>query len=97
MAKYAFVDGDIITQVMVANSEADLGTLGQLFEVVNIDGLEPEPSRGWTRHNGGWLPPSVPEAAKALWNGSGFDDSAAVEEVVEEEVVVEEPAKKASK
>ena len=96
MAKYAFVDGDVITQVMVANSVADLGTLGQLFEVVNIDGLEPEPSRGWTRHDNGWLPPSVPEAAKALWNGSGFDDTEAPKEV-EAPVAEEAPAKKASK
>jgi hypothetical protein len=95
MAKFAFVDGDIITQVMVANSEADLGTLGQLFEVVNIDGLDPEPSRGWSRHDNGWLPPSVPDAAKALWNGAGFDDAAAIEEA---EVVEEEKTtKKASK
>jgi hypothetical protein len=96
MAKYAFVDNDIITQVMVADSEAGLGALGQLFEVVNIDGLDPEPSRGWSRHDNGWLPPSVPEAAKALWNGTGFDDSAAVVEE-EAEVVEEAPAKKASK
>lgn len=98
MAKYAFIDGDIITQVMVANSEDDLGTLGQLFEVVNIDGLDPEPSRGWSRHNGGWLPPSVPEASKALWNGAGFDDPdapKAVEAPAEEDE--EKPAKKASK
>jgi hypothetical protein len=98
MAKYAFVDGDLITQVMVAASEDDLGTLGQLFEVVNIDGLDPEPSRGWSRHNGGWLPPSVPEASKALWNGTGFDDPdapKAVEASAEEDE--EKPAKKASK
>jgi hypothetical protein len=83
---------------MVANSEADLGALGQLFEVVNIDGLDPEPSRGWSRHNGGWLPPSVPEASKALWNGAGFDDPdapKAVEAPAEEDE--EKPAKKASK
>jgi len=97
MAKYAFVDSDIITQVMVAASEDDLGTLGQLFEVVNIDGLDPEPSRGWTRANGVWFPPTIPEAAKALWNGAGFDDPdapKAVEAPAEEE---EKPAKKASK
>lgn len=95
MAKYAFVDNDIITQVMVANSEADLGTLGQLFEVVNIDGLEPEPSRGWTRANGVWFPPTLPEAAKALWNGAGFDDPEAAKEV--EAPTEETPVKKASK
>jgi hypothetical protein len=98
MAKYAFVDNDIITQVMVANSEADLGALGQLFEVVNIDGLDPEPSRDWTRANGVWFPPTLPESAKPLWNGAGFDDPDAPKEVeapVEEEE--EKPAKKASK
>lgn len=98
MAKYAFVDNDIITQVMVANSEADLGALGQLFEVVNIDGLDPEPSRDWTRANGVWFPPTLPESAKSLWNGAGFDDPDAPKEVeapAEEEE--EKPAKKASK
>jgi hypothetical protein len=99
MAKYAFVDNDIITQVMVANSEADLGTLGQLFEVVNIDGLDPEPSRDWTRANGVWFPPTLPEAAKPLWNGAGFDDPDAPKEVEApaEEEEEEKPAKKASK
>lgn len=94
MAKYALVDDGIITQVMVANSENDLGTLGQLFEVVNIDGLNPEPSRGWSRQNGAWLPPTTPEAAKALWNGVGFDDPDAPKAV---EAAEETPAKKASK
>lgn len=98
MAKYAFVDNDIITQVMVANSEADLGTLGQLFEVVNIDGLDPEPSRDWTRANGVWFPPTLPEAAKPLWNGAGFDDPDAPKEVeAPSEEEEEKPAKKASK
>jgi hypothetical protein len=97
MAKYAFVDGDIITQVMVANSEDDLGTLGQLFEVVNIDGLNPEPSRGWTRANGAWLPPTTPETAKALWNGAGFDDPDAPKELEAAEEEEDKPAKKASK
>lgn len=96
MPKYAILDNHIITQVMVANSEADLGVLGQLFETVNIDGLEPEPSRGWERHNGVWTPPALSDSAKALWNGAGFVDS---EPVVEAEVVEEEPTttKKAAK
>ena len=97
MAKYAFVDNDIITQVMVANSEADLGALGQLFEVVNIDGLDPEPSRDWTRANGVWFPPTLPESAKPLWNGAGFDDPDAPKEVEAPSEEEEKPAKKASK
>lgn len=96
MAKYAFIDNGVITQVMVAESEADLGTLGQLFETLKIDGLDPEPSRGWSRHGDTWLPPSVPDAAKALWNGAGFDDPEAPKEV-EAPVAEEAPAKKASK
>jgi hypothetical protein len=79
MAKYALVDNDKITQVQVADSVDSLGALGQVFEVVDVTGLEPEPSRGWERHNGAWLPPSVPEAAKALWNGAGFDEAKVVE------------------
>jgi len=81
MAKYALVDNDKITQVQVADDIDALGPLGLLFEVVQIDGLEPEPSRGWERHNGAWLPPAVPDAAKDLWNGAGFDDPEAAKEV----------------
>lgn len=88
MAKFALVDNDIITQVQVAEDIDSLGPLALLFEVVQVDGLSPEPSRGWTRADGVWFPPSTPEAAKELWNGSGFE---AIEAPAEEE---EEPSKK---
>lgn len=91
MAKFALVDDNIITQVQVAEDIDSLGPLALLFEVVQVDGLSPEPSRGWTRVDGVWFPPSVPEASKALWNGSGFDDANAIEAPVEEE---EAPSKK---
>ena len=51
MAKYALVDDNLITQVQVAESEDALGPLALLFEVVQIDGLNPEPARGWERVN----------------------------------------------
>lgn len=94
MAKYALVDGDKITQVQVADSIDALGPLGLIFEVVDITGLDPEPSRGWERHDNGWCPPAVTDAAKALWTGAGFE---AAEE--EETKAVEAPKeeKKASK
>ena len=85
MAKYALVDGDRITQVQVADSEDALGPLALLFEVVQIDGLDPEPSRDWERVNGVWCPPGLPEDAKALWNGAGFEDAAALEAPADEE------------
>lgn len=81
MAKYALVDNNIITQVQVADSIPDLGTLGLLFEVVDITGLDPEPSRGWERIDNVWHAPGIPDAAKALWNGAGFDDPKAAKEV----------------
>ena len=87
MAKFALVDDNIITQVQVAEDIDSLGPLALLFEVVQVDGLSPEPSRGWTRANGVWFPPSTPEAAKELWNGTGFE---AIEAPAEEE----EPSKK---
>lgn len=90
MAKFALVDNDIITQVQVAEDIDSLGPLALLFEVVQVDGLEPEPSRGWSRVNGAWLPPSVPETAKELWNGAGFEADKAIEAPAEEE----EPSKK---
>ena len=85
MAKYALVDNNLITQVQVAESEDALGPLALLFEVVQIDGLNPEPARDWERVNGTWCPPGVPEAAKALWNGTGFEGAAAIEAPEEEE------------
>lgn len=85
MAKYALVDGDRITQVQVAESEDALGPLALLFEVVQIDGLDPEPSRDWERVNGVFCPPGVPEAAKALWNGVGFEGAAEIEAPEEDE------------
>jgi hypothetical protein len=88
MAKFALVDDNKITQVQVAEDIDALGTLGLLFEAVQIDGMDPEPSRGWERHNGAWVPPTTPEAAKALWNGTGFDDAEAIE------APAEEPSKK---
>jgi hypothetical protein len=88
MAKFALVDNDIITQVQVAEDIDSLGPLALIFEVVQVDGLEPEPARGWTRANGVWFPPTTPEAAKELWNGSGFE---VLEAPAEEE---EEPSKK---
>jgi len=85
MAKYALVDNNRITQVQVAESEDALGPLALLFEVVQIDGLDPEPSRDWERVNGTWCPPGVPEAAKALWNGTGFEGVEAIEAPEEDE------------
>ncbi len=84
MAKFALVDDNRITQVMVAEDENSLGTVGLLFEVVNIDGLDPEPARDWERVNGVWTPPGIPEAVKPLWNGAGFDDPNAIEAPEEE-------------
>ena len=85
MAKYALVDNNLITQVQVAESEDALGPLALLFEVVQIDGLDPEPAREWERVNGVWCPPGVPEAAKALWNRSGFEGAAEIQAPQEEE------------
>ena len=93
MAKYALVDGDRITQVQVAENEDALGPLALLFEVVQIDGLDPEPSRDWERVNGVWCPPGVPEAAKALWDGVGFNGAEAIEAPAEEDEEEEEDDK----
>lgn len=93
MAKYALVDGDRITQVQVAESEDALGPLALLFEVVQIDGLDPEPSRDWERVNGVWCPPGVPEAAKELWDGTGFNGTEAIEAPAEEDEEEEEDDK----
>jgi hypothetical protein len=85
MAKYALLEGNKIASVHVADSIEALGDFNLLFEVVEVTGLDPEPARGWERHEGAWVPPAVPEAAKALWNGTGFDDANAIEAPAEEE------------
>lgn len=97
MAKFALLDNHIVTQVMVAETEADLGTLGLLFETVKVDGLEPEPARGWELIDGVWHPPVLTDAAKALWNGAGFDDPEAPKEVEAPKEEAKTDAKKASK
>jgi len=95
MAKFALVDNNIITQVIIADSEAGLGTLGQLFETVQVEGLEPEPARGWERVDGVWHPPVSSDAAKEAWHGAGYNEKEETEEVKKVEAPKEE--KKAGK
>jgi len=94
MAKYALIDGTKVAQVVVADSEEAIGVMGQLFDVVDVTWLTPQPAQNWSVENGVFYPPMTAEAKK-LWNGAGFDDPNVVDaEVIEEEVKeIEAPAK----
>jgi hypothetical protein len=88
MAKYALLDGNEITQVLVADNEDGLGVMGQLFETIDITHITPQPSKGWTYEGGVFYPARLQPSAKALWDGTTFTNS----EIIDAEVVEEAPA-----
>ena len=91
MAKYALIDATIVDSVVVASSEESLGVLAQIFGVIDVTSVVPQPSKGWTYENGIFYPPKLTEAAKALWNGTSFEDPNIIDaEVVEETPAIEE-------
>ncbi len=72
--KFALIDGTDVNSVAVANSEGDLGVMAQLFEVIDVTSVTPQPSKGWTYEGGIFYPPKLSEAAKAMWDGQTFKD-----------------------
>lgn len=94
MAKYALIDGTKVSQVIVADSEDAIGVMGQLFDVVDVTHLVPQPAAKWSYENGVFYPQMTVEAKK-LWNGTSFEDPNVIDaEVIEEEVKeIEAPAK----
>lgn len=52
MAKYALIDGTIVNSVVVANSEEGLGVMAQLFEVIDVTAIVPQPSKDWSYEGG---------------------------------------------
>ena len=104
MAQYALLDGENVIQVLVADDEASLGVMGQIYETVDVTHTTPQPSRGWKLKAGIWTPPGILPTREHLWNGNGFDDDNIIDgEVVEEKSALEapeakeEPKKKAGK
>jgi hypothetical protein len=104
MAKYALIDNTKVHHVIVADTEEAIGVMAQLFDIVDVTHLVPQPAQGWSVENGVFYPPMTAEAKK-LWNGTGFDDANIIDaevidaEVIEETPEIEAPAKgkKASK
>ena len=92
--KYALIDGTEVNSVVVADSEAGLGVMAQLFEVIDVTASVPQPSKGWTYEGGIFFPPKLTDATKALWDGQTFKDPNIIDaEVVEEEApAIEAPA-----
>jgi hypothetical protein len=74
MAQYALLDGENVIQVLVADNEASLGVMGQIYETVDVTHTVPQPSRGWKLKAGVWTPPGILPNREHLWNGINFDD-----------------------
>jgi len=71
MAKFALVNSSkVVEQIVIADSEADLGPYAVIHDVVNIDHLKVQPSTGWTL-KGEVFVPNVGSVAE-LWHGAGF-------------------------
>lgn len=79
MAKFALISGVDVVNVVVSDSEEGLGNMTELFDAVEISTNVVTPSRGWTYEGGTFYPPKISDAAKAVWNGSGFDSSLSIE------------------
>ena len=91
MAKYALIDGTFVNSVVVANSEEGLGVMAQLFEVIDVTAIVPQPSKDWSYEGGIFYPPKLSDAAKAMWDGKTFTDPNIIDaEVVEETLAIEE-------
>ena len=86
MAVYVLLDGPHVVYSFVADSPESLGYYNELYEIIDTTNLSPTPSVGWTRIGGKWFPPNMTDAAKALWNGNGFDPVDGEEVIDVEEV-----------
>ena len=73
MATYALISGNSVVNVVVADTEADLGVMANIYDVKNISGLNPQPSKGWVVSGDTYIPPKVGAAAAANWHGAGFN------------------------
>lgn len=57
MANYALIQNGKIEHVFVANSVADLGEVGLIYDVLDVTSAYPAPSVGWTIKDGVWYAP----------------------------------------
>lgn len=88
MATYALVSGKDVINTVVADSEASLGAMALVYDVIDVTDLEFQPSTGWTRENGIFYPPHLSDVAKSQWTENGFSS----EEIIEVEAIEETPA-----
>jgi hypothetical protein len=92
MAKFALINSSkIVEQIVIADSEADLGPYAVLHDAVSIDHLEVQPSTGWAL-KGDVFVPNVGAVAD-LWHGTGFKET----EIKEVETPVKASAKETKK
>jgi len=56
MANFALIQNGKVEHVFVANSVADLGEVGLLYDVLDVTSAYPAPSVGWTLKDGVWFP-----------------------------------------
>jgi hypothetical protein len=57
MANYALIQNSKIEHVFVANSVADLGEVGLIYDVLDVTSAYPAPSVGWKIKDGVWYAP----------------------------------------
>jgi len=86
MAKYALLSNGKVSDLVVADTEAHVGPLASLYDLVDVTNLDPQPSVGWTLEGGVWFPPRLTVAARALWSSDGFPPSPEDTILVAEEV-----------
>jgi hypothetical protein len=80
MKKFALIGGNIVQNIVAAESEETIGSEALLYTVVDITDMDVPPSVGWERRKDKSFIPPLPMDAKASWGV----------------VVEEEPAPKAS-
>jgi hypothetical protein len=95
MAKYALLSDSYVVNVVVSDTEDQIGIFASIYEVVDITNINPQPGTGWTRENGVWYPPNLSPEAKLIWTNQGFVGE--VEEIIEAELIEEESSEASSK
>jgi hypothetical protein len=95
MAKYALLSDTYVVNVVVSDTEDQIGVFASIYEVVDITNIDPQPGTGWTRESGVWYPPNLSPEAKLIWTNQGFVGE--VEEIIEAELIEEESSEASSK
>jgi hypothetical protein len=78
MANYALLSNNKVVHHHIAASLADLGNDALIYEVVDVSGIYPQPSVGWTREDGVWFPPRTVDKTDLIDAEDIFSNPAAI-------------------